>query len=376
MVDKLHYEQVGDNYKLKDPFKILALKCAATTAKNLKRFSKYGITIKEADNSRGDSAYRILINSKKSITWQLALVEESIGTKNIIADELEKRWGKNYYFNVAVDNIASIVNDLSTTGASPLSFMFHIAAFPNEWFLEKKVEALLKGTAHACNLAGMAWGGGESGTDRDIIMPNKCLLSGSATGLIIPAKKVLEEDKIKVGDAIIVMESSGVHTNGITLLRRDLLDKLPLGYDTLLSDGRKYGEALMDPSIIYAPLVEVAVHETEVHYAVHITGHGWRKLMRAKKSFVYNIDRLPEAQPIFKLIQKYANLTDRDMYDTYNMGGGFALFVPIKSVDKILKLGDKYKIKGMVVGKVSKGKRSVVIKPLGLRFDGSELKIR
>src|SRR5260221_6960719 len=133
-----------------------------------------------------------------------------------------------------------------------MSFMLHIAAYPNEWYLDKeRVKALMEGTAYACNLAGMSWGGGESGTDRDIVYPNKCVLSGSATGLIIPAEKALDESKIKIGDVIIVFASNGVHTNGITLLRKELVKKLPDGYETKLSDGRTYGETLLDPSTIY-----------------------------------------------------------------------------------------------------------------------------
>ncbi|MFH1295571.1 MAG: AIR synthase-related protein, partial [bacterium] len=355
---KLHYEQFGDNYKLKDPYKLIALSAAEKTAKNLKRFKKYGIEVVEEKNSRGDSAYRILIKSPKPVNFQLVHVEESIGTKNIIADELAKINSKSYYFNIAIDNVASIVNDLSTSGASPLSFMLHIAAFPNEWYLETaRIEALMEGTAYACNMAGMSWGGGESGTDRDIIYPGKCLLSGSATGLILPAQKALSESKLKEGDCIIVFASSGVHTNGITLLRSELLKRLSNGYETKLLDGRTYGNTLLDPSVIYSRLIEDLVHKTELHYAVHITGHGWRKIMRAKKAFTYEIDQLPEPQPVFKLIQEYAKLSDREMYDTYNMGGGYAVFVPQSSVNNILKISEKHNIPALLCGRVKKGPR-------------------
>src|SRR5260221_1036399 len=128
---KLHYEQSGDNYKLKDPYKLIALKAAKKTRKNLQRLNKYGIVVKEVQKSRGESAYRISFSSSNPIDFQFAHVEESVGTKNIIADELEKIYKKSYYFNIAIDNVASIVNDLATTGASPLSFMLHIAAYPN-----------------------------------------------------------------------------------------------------------------------------------------------------------------------------------------------------------------------------------------------------
>ncbi len=103
------------------------------------------------------------MHTKKGVRFQFAHVEESIGTKNVIADELIEQWGKTYYHNIAIDNVASIVNDLSTCGAFPLTFMLHLAAYPNERYLDKRIiEPLLEGTAFACNLAGLTWGGGES----------------------------------------------------------------------------------------------------------------------------------------------------------------------------------------------------------------------
>jgi phosphoribosylformylglycinamidine cyclo-ligase len=373
---KLHYEDSGDNYKLKDPFKIIALRAASKTDKNLNRFKKYGIIIKEVKASRGESAFRVQIKSNKELSFQLAHVEESIGTKNIIADEVLKTLGKSYFHSIAIDNVASIMNDLSTTGAFPVSFMLHLAAYPNEWYLNKEIiEPLLEGTKKACDLSGAAWGGGESGTDRDIIMPGKALLSGSATGIIFEGQE-LSEEKLALHDRIILLGSSGVHTNGITLLRKELLKKLPQGYKTKLSDGRTYGESLLDPSTIYASLVEDAVNKVEIHYAVHITGHGWRKLMRANKNFRYVIDKITPSQPIFETIKKYTHSSDYDMYDTYNMGAGFALFVPEKSVKTVLKIAKKHKILAIDAGVVEKGPKKVIIKPLEIEFLGESLNIR
>lgn len=374
---KLHYEQSGDNYKLKDPFKLIAIKATRKTINNSKRFKKYGLEISDITSSRGESAYRMSFKSSKPIDFQLAHVEESIGTKNIIADELLEEFGTSYYYNIAIDNVASIVNDLSTCGAFPLSFMLHLAAYPNEWYLDKRViEPLLEGTAHACNLAGLTWGGGESATDRDIIQSGKAMLSGSATGIIYPSTNVLNEDKIKIGDRIIIFESSGVHTNGITLLRKELLKKLPNGYKTKLSDGMSYGEALMTPSIIYSKLVEELLINSEIHYSVIITGHGWRKFMRSNRQLTYDIETIPPVHPIFELIKKYSNSDDRDMYDTYNMGAGFAVFAPAKEVSNIKKIAKKLKIKAYDSGSVKKGLKKLIINPLGITFGEEDMVIR
>lgn len=374
---KLLYEASGDNYKIKDPFKILALSYAKKTARNLKRFIKYGLQIEDIKQSRGESAYQIQVKSSKSIDLRIAHVEEGLGTKNVAADEMEKIFGQTFYKSIAIDNAASIFNDLSTTGAAPLSFMLHIAAYPTEWFTKiKRAKALLQGTVIACNLAGASWGGGESATLRDIIKTGKSLLSGSATGLIIPSNKALTEDKLTAGDHIILLESSGVHTNGITLLRKELLKRLTQGYKTKLSDGQTFGAALIQPSIIYSKLIEEIVHQTEIHYAVHITGHGFRKIMRASKNFTYIINDLPQVQPIFELIKKYSQASDFDMYDSYNMGTGFALFVPAKSLDKVVMIAQNLSIKAIDAGYVEKGPRRVVIEPLGIEFKGESLQIR
>lgn len=374
---KLHYENSGDNYKLKDPYKLIALEVTKKTKNNLKRFSKYGIEILNQEDSRGESVYRIKILSKNPLDFELAHVEESIGTKNIIADEIQKIYGKTFYYNIAIDNVATIVNDLSTCGAFPLTFMLHIGAYPNEWYLEKeKIKALMDGTAYACNVAGLAWGGGESGTDRDIIYAGKSLLSGSATGIILPSSKVLTDKKLVENDRLIIFESSGVHTNGITLLRKELLKRLPNGYKTKLSDGSSYGETLLTPSIIYSKLIEQLIASCEIHYAVHITGHGWRKLMRSKRNFSYIMDFIPKPQPIFDLIQKYTNSNQKDMYETYNMGAGFAVFTPQSQVEKVLQISKKLKIKAWDGGFIKRGERKVVINPLGIEYGGDELIIR
>lgn len=374
---KLHYEKSGDNYKLKDPFKIVALRAASSTSKNIKRFKKYGLTIEEVISSRGESAYRFQIKSSKKIDVQIAHVEESIGTKNVIADQMARLYKKSFYHSIGVDNVASILNDLSTCGAFPLSFMLHLAAFPNEWYLEaNKINDLLQGTADACNIAGVTWGGGESATDRDIIAPGMSLLSGSATGIILSPGKALSEDRLKAGDRIILLSSSGVHTNGITLLRKELLDRLPKGYKTKLSDGTTYGEALLTPSVIYSKLIEQLINNTEIHYAVHITGHGWRKIFRANKPFTYVIEQMPKAQAIFELIQKNTNSTDKDMYDTYNMGAGFALFVPARSVKQVMKIAKKLKIGALDAGYVQKGPKQLIIEPLGVKFTADDMRIR
>src|SRR5205814_991224 len=158
---------------------------------------------------------------------------------------------------------------------------------------------------------------------KGIVGPATIVLAGSALGRIFPKFNRIFGN-VHDGDAIILLASSGVHTNGLTLCR-ELAQRLPAGYLTKLPSNRTYGEALLDPSIIYADFVRACQSENvPLHYAVHITGHGWRKLMRLPEPFVYQIDNIGPVPEIFPFIQKSGGIDTREMYATFNMGAGFA----------------------------------------------------
>ena len=130
-------------------------------------------------------------------------------------------------------------------------------------------------------------------------------------------------------------------------------------------------------TIIYSPLIDRLFSEgIDIHYASHITGHGWRKFMRASGNFSYILENIPKPQPIFKKIQQATNMSSKQMYGDYNMGAGFALFVPEKSLDKIFSIGKKMNFNMLHAGYVEQGPRRVVIKSIGVVFEGQSLQIR
>lgn len=397
----LTYSDSGVNYDLMDPFKIACQKAALQTSQNMNRFSKFGLGVSEVTESRGESAFEIEFNVRSATeaflpqyqTFRIAHVEEGLGTKNEIADQMrqlqdkiflaedaQKTFGKSFYRSIAIDNAAMILNDLSTVGASPISFLLHIAAESSEWFTDKeKTTDLIEGTVEACNQARCNWGGGESPTLRDIINPGHCLLSGSAIGLEFPRHHGdLKANQISEGNHIILLGSSGPHANGITLLRKGLLDRLPNGYETMLPDGQTYGEAILAPTVIYAQLIDALLDEPEVfiNYALHISGHGWRKLMRAQRELTYVIDKVPTPQPIFQLIQEVSDMSNEQIYGDYNMGAGFALITTERSVNKILEISQNLGYSALDAGYIERGPRQVVIEPLHIEFEGKSLQIR
>jgi len=153
---------------------------------------------------------------------------------------------------------------------------------------------------------------------------------------------------------------------------------LPKGYLSKLSDGRPYGEALLDPTTIYVPLVEDCFHEgVDIHYAVNITGHGWRKLMRATQPFAYVIDHIPIPHPVFSFIQERGPVDDQEAYGNLNMGAGFALYVEERDVEKVLAIAQALGMSALRAGVIESSKvKRVIIRPLGLEYLGSTLGVR
>jgi len=368
------YAGVGVNYDAMDPFKRMAQLAGLETAGNIARLNSG--EFKEFGASRGESVY--LIEAAKSF---FAHVEEGLGTKNLVADAMYRLTGKSYYDHIAQCTVATIVNDMITLGALPLSVAMHLAVGVSSWFDDQaRCQDLVNGWKHACNLSRCVWGGGETPTLKGIVVPEAVVLSGSAIGLVKPKERLIEAKNIQHGDMIIIIPSSGIHANGLTLAR-EIAAKLSsnkdhpeLGYCALLGDGRTYGEALLDPTCIYVPVVEDCLNNgVHIHYAVNVTGHGWRKLMRATQPFAYVVETLPKQLPIFDFIQEHGPVDDREAYGNLNMGAGFVLYVPYADVEKVLEVE-----KGAVVaGHVEKSDtKKVVIKPKGLEYLGETLGVR
>jgi phosphoribosylformylglycinamidine cyclo-ligase len=304
-------------------------------------------------------------------------VIEGLGTKNRVADEVRKFTGKTHYDAIAQDTVAMIVNDLIVVGAKPQVVNAYFAVGNSAWFSdEERSRDLVNGWARACQMSGAVWGGGETPTLKSILEPDTIDLSGAATGVISPKKRLTLGDKLKAGDSILLIESSGIHANGLTLART-IAEKLQKGYATKLSDGSTHGETLLTPTHIYAKLVlEIFDAGVDIHYMVNITGHGWRKLMRATKDLTYLLDRVPPVPPLFEFIQKYSGNDDAEMYGNFNMGAGFALFIPEKFVKKVQQITKKHHLKSWNAGHVEQGKKQIIVRPRNITFSEKELGVR
>jgi phosphoribosylformylglycinamidine cyclo-ligase len=363
----LSYDQSGVNYDLIDPLKVAAQRAAAATAGHL---IAHGFT--EVAASRGESAYVVDVGP-----FYLASIVECLGSKSLVADEMQKLTGKSYYDGIAQDTIAMAINDLITVGATPLVVQAYWAAGGSDWFGDaQRAQALVAGWKKACDTCGVAWGGGETPALAGIVEGGRIDLAASCTGLVNPKQRLSVGDQLAAGDAIVLLASSGIHANGLSLARK-LVERLPQGYLTPLPDGSTYGEALLAPTTLYSPVTEALYRAgIQPHYCANITGHGWRKLLRHPATLTYRIDAMPPVPPVLRFIQQAARQDDREAYSTLNMGAGFALFVPAADAQRTVEVARGQGIAAIVAGRVEAGPKQLLIEPIGVRFSDEDLQLR
>lgn len=361
------YAASGVDYASIDPIKVLAQQKAGATAQNLSNFSATELTA-----SRGESAY----------VWEegdayRSLVIEGLGTKNLVADAVRGFTGKTHYDSIAQDTIAMIVNDLIVVGALPQVVNAYWAVGDSNWMNDQeRARDLINGWGAACEAIGATWGGGETPALKDIINPATIDLAGSAIGVINPKERLVLGDKLTAGDNIVIIESSGIHANGITFVRK-LAEKNPDIYKTVLDDDRTFGEAILTPTHLYVGLVRSLMEaQLDIHYMVNVTGHGWRKLMRATQEFSYILREVPPVQPEFSFMQQQSDASDQEMYGNFNMGAGFAVYLPKEQAEQVVKIAGEQGLKACNAGEVQTGPKQVVIEPKNITFASESLEVR
>jgi len=363
----LSYEQAGVKYDLIDPLKVAAQRAAAATGAHL---AAHGFA--EVEASRGESAYVVDVGP-----FYLASIVECLGTKTLVADEMQRLTGRSFFDAIAQDTIAMAVNDLVTVGATPLVVQAYWAAGGSEWFTDAgRAQALVAGWKRACDTCGVAWGGGETPALAGIVEAGRIDLAAACTGLVNPKERLSLGERLGPGDVIVLLGSSGIHANGLSLARK-LLSRLLQGYLTEVAPGLGYGEALLAPTVLYSPVTEALwAAGVRVHYAANITGHGWRKLLRHPKPFTYRIHTVPPVPPVLRFIQQQAGQDDAEAYGTLNMGAGFALFLPAADAERAVAVAQRCGVPAWVAGHVEAGAKRLLIEPLGVEYSGDALQLR
>ena len=270
----------------------------------------------------------------------LATHTDGVGTKVVIANMMKK------YNTIGIDCVAMNVNDIICIGATPISFVDYIAANKNNQPIFKKiVEGLVKGAKKSV----MPIVGGETAIMPDVIEGKGFAfdLAGMVVGLVEKRKLILG-NKIKPGDAIIGIKSTGIHSNGYSLARKSLLTKYSVK-DKIKGVGT-IGGALLKPTEIYTKPVLEVIQKCKVNGLAHITGGAFTKLLRLKETG-YEIDSLPKIPPIMGLVEEQG-VKSEEMYKTFNMGVGFCVIAPKDEVTEIKNIFKKHKISSMEIGQI------------------------
>ncbi|MGH8229576.1 MAG: AIR synthase related protein [Steroidobacteraceae bacterium] len=365
--DPIDYSSAGVDYARIDALKVRAQQAARGTARHLEARG-----MRELAHSRGESAY--VIDTGAVL---LASVTECLGTKALVADDVRSISGRTHYDTLAQDTIAMAVNDLVTVGASPTVLHAYWAAGSSDWFSDaERMADLVRGWQAACDLCRVAWGGGETPALAGVVERGRVDLAASCLGIVPSRARLTLGEGLAAGDAIVLLASSGIHANGVSLARK-LAQRLPRGFATPIGDGRTLGEALLDPTVLYPPVMEsLWARGITPHYCVNVTGHGWRKLMRHPASLTYRLQRPPPVPAVLEFLARELPLEAREAYGSLNMGAGFALFLPPGDAERAVQAAAAVGVDGWVAGVVEAGPRRVVIEPLGITYESRDLELR
>ncbi|MGA9841260.1 MAG: phosphoribosylformylglycinamidine cyclo-ligase [Nitrososphaeraceae archaeon] len=294
-----------------------------------------------------------------------ALHTDGVGTKIIVSQMMDR------FDTVGIDCIAMNVNDIICVGAVPGGFVDYIAIrIPDSTLLRNIAMGLVKGAKEA-NVPII---GGETAVVPDLLADNNNAktfdLVGMAFGVVQNKNELILGNKIRKGDAILGIESSGLHSNGYTLARKVLLSRYSI--NQFINDmNQTIGDMMLTPTRIYVrPIIElIKKNKTPVHGLLHVTGGSFTKFSRLNKAVDYKLDNLPAPAGIFDLIQREGHIQTKEMYRTFNMGIGYCIVLPQSHVDNAIDIIEKHGMWCSRIGHVEgKGTGQVQVRVLDRNF--------
>ena len=272
---------------------------------------------------------------------------DGVGTKLKIAFALDK------HDTIGIDAVAMCVNDVLAQGAEPLFFLDYVALGHN---VPAKVEAIVAGVAEGCRQAGCALVGGETAEMPGMYEGDEYDIAGYTTG-VVEKSKLIDGSKVKVGDVLVGVASSGVHSNGFSLVRKIVADS-GLSYQDPIPEfgGRKLGEVLLTPTKIYVKQMLKVIAECDVHGICHITGGGFdenipRVLQPGQGLEIY--EGRWDILPVFKMLEKWGGVPHREMFNIFNMGIGMIAVMDAAEAPKAISILESFGEKASVIGKVT-----------------------
>ena len=279
---------------------------------------------------------------------------DGCGTKVKLAILMDK------HDTIGIDAVAMCVNDIICVGAKPLFFLDYIACGKN---VPEKIAEIVGGVAEGCVQSGAALIGGETAEHPGVMSEDDYDLAGFTVG-IVDKDKIIDGSKMQAGDVLVGVASSGVHSNGFSLVRKVFglnKEKLETYYEEL---GCTFGEALLTPTRLYVKPALAAIEAADVKAISHITGGGFYENIprMMKKGLTAKVDRSAvPVLPIFDLIAKTGNIPERDMFNTFNMGVGMCMAVSKETADAAIKALNDAGEKAFVIGEVVEGDEGVIL---------------
>ena len=280
---------------------------------------------------------------------------DGCGTKVKLAILMDK------HDTIGIDAVAMCVNDIICCGAKPLFFLDYIACGKN---VPEKIASIVSGVCEGCVQSGAALIGGETAEHPGMMPVDDYDLAGFAVG-IVEKKKILDNNTVKSGDVVIALSSSGVHSNGFSLVRKVFdIENCDLNAYKDELGGKSLGETLLTPTKIYVKPVLALLEEVNVHAISHITGGGfYENIPRSlPKGYSVKVDKSSlKILPIFDLIQKVGGISERDMFNTYNMGVGMSIVVAKEDAEKALEVLKANGEDAYIIGSVIESDEGVII---------------
>lgn len=275
----------------------------------------------------------------------LAAATDGVGTKIEIARQARR------LNTVGIDLVAMCADDVACTGAEPLFFLDYLAVGR---VVPEDVAAIVEGVAEGCRRAGCALLGGETAEHPGVMAEDRFDLAGSCVG-IVEERDLLGPQRVREGDVLVGLPSSGLHSNGFSLVRKALLEDAGYGLDEVLPRlGRSLADELLEPTTIYAPLVRALARDGFVDAAAHVTGGGFNEnIPRALPGGLGAVIEQGSwtVPPIFDLVREAGGVSEIDMFSTFNMGIGMVLVVPAGRTQGVLERADG----ASVIGRVTPG---------------------
>ena len=274
---------------------------------------------------------------------------DGVGTKLKLAFAMDK------HDTIGIDAVAMCVNDVLAQGAEPLIFLDYVAIGHN---IPSKVEAIVAGVAEGCRQAGCALVGGETAEMPGMYGDGEYDIAGYTTG-VVEKSKLIDGSKVKVGDVLVGISSSGVHSNGFSLVRKIIADA-DLSLDQAVPEfgGRTLGEVLLTPTKIYVRQVLDVIRSCDVHGICHVTGGGFDenlpRVLRDGQGIGIE-EGTWEILPVFRMLEKWGGVPHREMFNIFNMGIGMVVVLDASEADKAISILAAHGEKAQVIGRVIEG---------------------